>query len=276
MAGIIMRNDVRRRISAAYLNHYVHGFPHPDRTMGEHDLIYMCEGEWEIWLGETPFVLKKDQVLILPAGLRHSGKVCCPDHTKTIYLHVSEEEDRFLWEDADEPACLERTALPLLTQCKEEGTVRKLFGRIAAEFASGHLYRECRMSALFQLLLTELYAAGRESTEGIADTVAEEAIRIIREEPGRFHTVKELAALLYVSPRTVSGHFRKATGTTVHRYEMNMKLDLAAVFLKEYPQVKLHEAAENFGFYDEFHFSRAFSERFQISPAAYRKRQSIK
>lgn len=268
-----MRNDARRRISAAYLNRYVHGFPHPDRTMGEHDLIYMCEGEWEIWLEKTPFVLKRNQVLILPAGLRHFGKLSCPDHTETIYLHVSEEGDCFQWEDTQEETCMEKIALSLLTQCGEGGMVRELFGRIAAEFASGHRYRESRMSALFQLLLTELYTARRKSDEEVTDAVTEEVIRIIREEPGRFHTVKELAALLYVSPRTVSGHFKKVTGNTVHRYELDWKLDSAKVFLKEYPHVKLREAAENFGFYDEFHFSRAFSERFQISPAAYRKQQ---
>lgn len=279
-ARVCFEDHAFRRVSAAYFNHYVHGFPHPDRVMEEHDLIYMCEGEWEIWLPGGPVMLRRDQVLILPARVHHYGKKACPDHTKTMFLHVSAAGDRFLTREPsgrEAPAREERNkgeiALRLLTDCRDAGNVRALFERVTAEFASGHDYRESRISALLQLLLTELYAAQNQNPGEAADGLVETVTRIIREDPGHFHTVQELASLLYVSPRTVSGRFKKRTGVTLHQYELDMKLRSAAAFIREYPDVKLYEVAKNFGFYDEFHFSRAFSGKFSIPPAAYRRRK---
>lgn len=267
---ICFEDHAFRRVSAAYFNHYVHGFVHPDRVMEEHDLIYMCEGEWEIWMQEYPVMLRRDQVLILPAQVHHYGKRACPDHTKTMFLHVSAGRDRFLTQEKGNGG---EISLRPLTDCRDAGNVRALFEKITAEFASRHDYRESRISALFQLLLTELYAAQNQSPGEASDELVKTVMRIIREEPGHFHTVQELAGLLYVSPRTVSGRFKKRTGITLHQYELDMKLHSAAAFIREYPDVKLHEVAKNFGFYDEFHFSRAFSGRFSVSPAAYRKQK---
>jgi len=48
------------------------------------------------------------------------------------------------------------------------------------------------------------------------------------------------------------------TLTTLYQYQMDIKLQKACVFLKDYPKMKLHEIAANLGYYDEFHFSEAF------------------
>lgn len=270
MSYILCADDTARKISAAYFNNYIHGFVHPDRVMKEHDLIYMCDGEWEIYLEETPILLKKNFVLILPAGVHHYGLQKCLDGTRTMFIHVSAEKDDFRREKFEESSDTGKIPLGLLTDCAHAQNVKRLFENIIEEFSSVNVYRDNRMTALYHLLLTELYSARCAGKGEVQEELVKEMLRVIREEPGRFHTVKELAELFFVSPRTAAGHFKEATGVSVHKFEMNMKLDSAAAFIRDYPHIKLREVARNFGFYDEFHFSKAFSQRFSVSPAAYR------
>ena len=44
------------------------------------------------------------------------------------------------------------------------------------------------------------------------------------------------------------------------------KLKMVAVQLKAEPELKLSQIATAFGFYDEFHMSKAFKQMFGISP----------
>ena len=39
------------------------------------------------------------------------------------------------------------------------------------------------------------------------------------------------------------------------------------------PDLKLHEISAAFGFHDEFHMSKAFKQKYGISPQEYRKQR---
>lgn len=58
---------------------------------------------------------------------------------------------------------------------------------------------------------------------------------------------------------------------TPYQYQLQNKLNGAESYLKEHPTATLREAAKNFGFYDEFHFSRQFKKMFGVPPGEYRK-----
>ena len=51
---------------------------------------------------------------------------------------------------------------------------------------------------------------------------------------------------------------------------METKLEMVRDFLIHQPDAKLHEAALNFGFYDEFHLSKAFKKQYGVSPSKFR------
>ena len=44
-------------VREAYHNLFVEGIPHPDRVMEEHDLVYLVDGEWEVFEEGTPYLL---------------------------------------------------------------------------------------------------------------------------------------------------------------------------------------------------------------------------
>ena len=81
-----------------------------------------------------------------------------------------------------------------------------------------------------------------------------------------------MADHFFVCPRTLNNYFQKACGKTFSMYQMDLKLEMVKEFLIHQPQAKLHEAAVNFGFYDEFHLSKAFRKKYGQPPSKYRSR----
>ena len=73
-----------------------------------------------------------------------------------------------------------------------------------------------------------------------------------------------------ISARTLNNHFFKNYGKTFYAYQMETKLEMVRDFLIHQPDAKLHEAALNFGFYDEFHLSKAFKKQYGVSPSKFR------
>ena len=75
---------------------------------------------------------------------------------------------------------------------------------------------------------------------------------------------------MFVCARTLNNRFQKALGQTFHTYQTELKLRMVQQYLRCQPKAALSEAAENFGFCDEFHLSHAFKNKFGISPSRYR------
>ena len=62
-------------------------------------------------------------------------------------------------------------------------------------------------------------------------------------------------------------------GMPFYSYQKNQKLEMVAVQLEMEPDLKLHEISAAFGFHDEFHMSKAFKQKYGISPQEYRKQR---
>ena len=137
----IFQQETQWRISSAYANYFARGRRHPDRVMREHDLVYILEGAWEIYVEGQPYLVKRDQVILLPAGVRHYGLIPCADGTRTMYIHACERQEK-----AEEG---ESVPIRTLTDCAGEPGIRRDFERIVTEFASGH---SCRGSSSATML----------------------------------------------------------------------------------------------------------------------------
>jgi AraC-like DNA-binding protein len=60
------------------------------------------------------------------------------------------------------------------------------------------------------------------------------------------------------------------TGFSFHAYQKERKLEMAASMLMTDPDLQLREIANTLGFYDEFHLSKSFKQKYHISPKEYR------
>lgn len=292
-----------RRVSAASYIAYKTPSQHPDRVMREHDLVYFLEGEWEVFQDGVPYLLRAGDVLLLHGGRRHYSRRPCLAGTNTIYIHIfpapgdaylppgsfSAPSPRTQAEgpraQAEQTAQTERAGqtggppflfpqepspgeLPERIPCQGNEAVRLLFDALAKAFALETYKKEEKLSSLCQLLLRELYACAHNK---IAGDLFSGAIGHMVSNSRKICSAQELAQAARVSERTLRNAFLSRYGLTPCEYQMRYKLRQAAAELLNNPQATIRAVAENLGFCDEFHFSKAFKKEFGTPPSVYRK-----
>jgi len=96
------------------------------------------------------------------------------------------------------------------------------------------------------------------------------AITYIRKNLSVQLTTAAVAEATLVSVSTLVKHFKSELSMSVHDYIYEIVMTEAAQALLKSNLLVMH-ISENFGFCDQFYFSRRFREKFGISPRAYRK-----
>lgn len=262
---VYLDTATRRTITLCNYNYSQEGVYHPDRILQEYDLLYMREGSWNIWEEDNCYPLSSNQVLLLEPGKHHFSLEKCSPNMRNLYIHFTSCAS-----DGD-PATGFRLAK--LTDCNDNREIYPLFEKIVEVFWSDHVEsRSYRLSALFDELLIALSDLNSSRQEK-KDSLVADIIHQFHCNPERFFTSQELAEYYQVSLRTISGRFKKATGLSVHQYQLQLKLNMAYDALPFSPGRGLRDIAHSFGFYDEFQFSKLFKRQFGIPPSKRRNPQ---
>ena len=66
------------------------------------------------------------------------------------------------------------------------------------------------------------------------------------------------------------GEFKKLAGITPYQYLLNKKLDQAKILLAS-PDNTIGSVSLDLGFNDQSHFTRAFKNRFDVTPGKFQK-----
>jgi AraC-like DNA-binding protein len=88
---------------------------------------------------------------------------------------------------------------------------------------------------------------------------------------GRRLNVTEIAERCSVSRRHLMREWKAATGTTLHGYIAELRLERAKALLKS-TSLKLKEVSAELGFADPSHFAADFKRHVGCSPSRYRTR----
>lgn len=234
-----------------------------DRVLQYHDLIFLEEGSWSMTESEREYPLQKGDVLFLASGRHHYTRLPCKEGTRTFCLHVTVAPG----DTEENPSA---TTLPTHLHVRYPEKIHQYFSEIVTVFWSEAPYKEQRLRSLLSLLLLALYDEYR-GQEVASESLADRAISMMNASPHRRYETKEMAALLFVSPKTLNNAMHEKTGLPFYAFEKNHKLNMAASLLKMEPEMKLSEIASAFGFHDESHLSKAFKQKFGLSPNEYRK-----
>lgn len=100
--------------------------------------------------------------------------------------------------------------------------------------------------------------------------LAEEVQHLLCRDPGRHHSLDEIACAVKASPFHLARVFRTVRRTSIHQYLMGIRLDHAAVRLAD-GRAGLTQIALELGFSSHSHFATAFRRRFGIAPSAQRR-----
>ena len=234
-----------------------------DRVLEYHDIIFLVDGGWSMTELNQEYPLAKNDVLILASGRHHYNRLPCVPGTKTFCLHVAAVPG----DTQDNPASV---CLPTLIHTHNSQQIQQFFSDLVATYWSEEPFKEQKIQSLLSLLLLALYADCREQQKS-NENLAERAIRIMNDTPHIRYTTKEMADLLFVSSKTLNNAMHKMVGMPFYAYEKQQKLKMVATLLKLQPEWKLSQIAAAYGFYDEFHMSKAFKQLFGVSPSDYRE-----
>ena len=86
-------------------------------------------------------------------------------------------------------------------------------------------------------------------------------------------SIEKIAAAFMISPTYFNQYFKRMTGSSYKKYVQEYALQLIAQQLKLQHKT-LNQLADEFGYSDESHLSRAFKAHFNQRPSAYRKQKA--
>ncbi len=246
-----------RTITSTGVNYYKTPLMHPNRTLSEHDFIYMLEGTWKIGQNDEKFVLAPGDVLILEAGHPHYGIENCAAGTSTMYFHT----EKLLGDKESEGSI----KLCSLIKAKSNPLIKLCFEKIIFSKNQGDLLQT---SIYFNTLLCELSSCTK-NVNNIADRIR----HFITFADG-IPSNEDIAREFNISLKTAEQTFKKAFGTTIHQYLLETKIETAKYYLTDFPNMRICEISNSLGFYDEFHFSRQFKKITGVSPREFKSRKT--
>jgi AraC-like DNA-binding protein/mannose-6-phosphate isomerase-like protein (cupin superfamily) len=263
--------DNNRTVIEAYHNHYPKPQLHHSHRFPFHDIFYLIEGEWSVALEDEEALLYRGDIILLPALLDHYGMRPCEPDTHTIFIHFSADRNDGKYDVPEDGTHTGKSGL-LVQHYSEDRNFKllPLFQDIAKAYGSAKSYKKAHCSALLSVILAELSDMYLEKVNK-RDNQILHLISLIDSNPHKFFTIEELAGEAAMSRTTLIDRFKLFTGASIHKYQMDKKLDRIASILKNESYTSLKNIAENYGFSDEFHLGVSFKKKFSISPGKYGK-----
>ena len=180
----------------------------------------------------------------------------------------------FLAEEAPELEALVSAGGGFARFRDDAGRLDAVFSRLMAAGSGGNRLWKSQ-GALYELLDALLgarvvgpadYRIGAEG-DPAPPTLAGQVDALIRARYDQPLTLDALARAVGVSRSTLTHRYRAETGTTPFARLHEHRLDVARGMLLKGERSK--EIAAHTGFYDEYHFAKAFKRRFGLSPRRY-------
>jgi AraC-like DNA-binding protein len=178
------------------------------------------------------------------------------------------------------PITLLRSAFPRPLSSPLSPSLRRLAeewrGTLAQAGLDAYWLRHLRAGALAQAAFAEALEALSENARSpfrgwlAAEPAVQPAVTLIETRLAAPPSNAELARACGLGPDHFIRRFRECTGLTPGQYGLERRVLSAAGMLAE-SRRKIDDIAEATGFGDRFHFSRIFTRRLAISPAAYRR-----
>lgn len=223
-----------------------------------YSISHMFEGEGRLWL--EPDVCSDvhpgDCIIITPRTLNRYGGVRGRQYTEDSLNFCGPVADMLM-----RSGVISSGIFPM-------GKVRRLLP-IQEAAADPAVSSQIRANIELQRLLVELYLA-KTSAEQPEYPLLDELLEEIRRHPERWWSVREMAEMCNLSIDQLRRVFFQRTGVTPKIYADRFKLNRAAEYLVD-TGCSIADAAEHFGYKDQYHFSRRFKAVLGMSPLKYRE-----
>jgi len=225
--------------------------------VGDHDLTYIIKGKARYTVNDTPHEVGSGDVIYLSEGdIKNS--ITYPENLMQCFginfSSFSPESQSVNKRNAGDKLRL----FPTVTNIGLKQDIIDLFRELTIswnEQQSGYLLKTRALLMLILNRLSEIIILSNASAPN--DYRIGKITRHISMHYSEKLTVKNLAQLVNLDEDYLGQLFKRETGMTVHKYMTKIRIRNAENMLQS-GNYKIHEAAEQCGFSDVFHFYKSF------------------
>lgn len=279
--GIVMPYEIGRLLETDPLTSLLHitdiGY-YPDaakhymaRRNGakQHILVYCVKGRGWYMIDSQRRHVRTGQFFVIEAGKPHSYGASGFEPWSIYWIHFTGLQSKLFL-----PLFNCTTDIPEPHNIREEERI-KLFEEIFHTLERGYTAENLRYSSLclWHLLGSFQYIRQfNEATSAKSLDVVQQSINYMKANIGRKLTLSEIAGNARYSPSHFGKIFAAKTNQTPLDYFNQMKIQSACYYLV-FTSLKIKEIAWKLGFYDQYHFSKAFFRYMNTTPSMYRSKQ---
>lgn len=264
-------NNITKQLFVTHIGYYpkakFHFFERP-KGAKENIFIYCAEGSgWITYKGEK-YQLTRNQAFIIPANEAHSYGAAVTNPWSIYWFH-------FLGENIQMFSSITGKIVHIDDSYKSRlGDRFLLFEEIYQNLEMGYSPENleyisfCLMYFLASIKYMNQYCEIKSVKE--ADAI-QRSILFMKDNLENKITLDDVAQHVGYSNSYFVSLFSKRTSYPVMKYYNQLKIQRASSYL-QFSDLKIKEIAFRLGYFDPFHFSKAFHAEMEITPAEYRKR----
>ena len=255
-------------------------------TQAFYEVNIVLKGSATHQIGERKITVSEGDTFIIPPNIPHSYDGGEGFDVYHVLLHP-----KFLEKNSAELQMLPAySSLFRIDPLLREKTTTKLHFRLTPEEIEeftpylAHLtYCTCTKSvtgaimtnceALYAIAwICQAYEKRRTGIETVSDDEAfQRSLAFIYDNYNRHITISELSKIARISRTAYTVKFKRVTGTTPGKFQMQYRVELAKNLLRE-TSMSIYRIAEEVGCFDASHLTRIFSAETGVTPSEYRNK----
>jgi AraC-like DNA-binding protein len=246
---------------------------HPTRIIESHELIFVIQGELDMWESGQVFHLSAGQTLHLWPGRRHGSTKPMPPDLRFYWIHFEMEELAHAGRAGAGDSLTAPIVIPQTAHMANPEALERLF-RIFLNGQDTGTLQPLSANLLTMLMLLEV----AEQAQGRADhhdlnVVATWAHTYIQMNFDRPITAGKVAAILGYNIDYLGRVYRETYDCTLTEAIHRRRVQKACEYLLN-NSLTINQIAQNCGFSDPDYFRRVFKRHMQIAPSDYRDENS--
>jgi AraC-like DNA-binding protein len=242
---------------------------HPTRVIKSHELIFVKQGELDMWEDNAKFHLEAGDTLHLWPQRRHGSTRPMPLGLKFYWIHFDiQETNKDESRSGDEFSPMLK--VPQTTHMRQPERLERLFRTFLEDQETGALHAESA-NLLTMLILVEVAQSMEEkivdpNDVNVVATWANTYIRINYNLP---ITTSSIAEALGYNADYIGRVYRQFYGFTLTEAIHRRRISKACDYLMD-SNLTIDHIAQKCGFSDPDYFRRVFKRYTQVSPGVYR------
>lgn len=247
---------------------------HPTRVIASHELIFVKQGELDMWEEDRVFHLEAGQVLHLWPGRQHGSTKIMPLGLKFYWIHFETEETNGRNDRGANDTTAPMIKIPQVRHLAQPERLERLFRTFLDDQEMGVL-NPYAANLLTTLMLVEVAQAEAQPAAELDDlnVVATWAHTYIRINYDRPITTSKVAEALGYNADYLGRIYRKVYGCTLTEAIHRRRVGVACDFLLD-SNLNIEQIAQKCGYTDPDYFRRVFRRYMKISPGDYRNEYS--